>query len=74
MLLDNLLRLLQNLCSYSPDPRIQDDHPTSPKIKEEHQAKSSGESEEYDKDTKRRSYAPPHGRTDRHDANYGSKE
>jgi hypothetical protein len=52
---------------------MQDDHPTSPKIKEEHQSKSSGQSKEYDKDTKRRSYAP-HDSNDRLDADNGSKE
>ncbi|XP_051180446.1 uncharacterized protein [Lolium perenne] len=52
---------------------MQDDHPTSPKIKEEHQSKSSGESKEYDKDTKRRSYAP-HDSNDHLDADNGSKD
>ncbi|KAM0858392.1 hypothetical protein ACQ4PT_047857 [Festuca glaucescens] len=52
---------------------MQDDHPTSPKIKEEHQPKSSGESKEYDKDTKRRSYAP-HDSNDRLDADNGSTD
>ncbi|KAM0909708.1 hypothetical protein ACQ4PT_014646 [Festuca glaucescens] len=52
---------------------MQDDHPTSPKIKEDHQSKSSGESKEYDKDTMRRSYAP-HDSNDRLDADNGSKE
>uniref|UniRef100_M8C232 35 kDa SR repressor protein n=1 Tax=Aegilops tauschii TaxID=37682 RepID=M8C232_AEGTA len=64
---------IQNLCSYSPDLRMQGDCSTSPKIKEERQAKSSRESEEYNKDTKGRSCAP-HDRNDHHDAVNGSRE
>ncbi|KAF7048625.1 hypothetical protein CFC21_057353 [Triticum aestivum] len=52
---------------------MQGDCSTSPKIKEERQAKSSRESEEYNKDTKGRSCAP-HDRNDRHDAVNGSRD
>ncbi|KAM3312437.1 hypothetical protein ACQJBY_032385 [Aegilops geniculata] len=52
---------------------MQGDCSTSPKIKEERQAKSSGESEEYNKDTKGRSCAP-HDRNDRRDAVNGSRK
>ncbi|EMS55039.1 Serine/arginine-rich splicing factor 12 [Triticum urartu] len=61
---------IQNLCSYSPDLRMQGDCSTSPRIKEERQAKSSRESEEYNKDTK----GAPHDRNDRHDAVNGSRD